>query len=66
MTDSTKDRIDGATDKVVGQTKEGVGKLTNDEHLEGEGKMDQLKGSVKEGVADVKDKVTDLFNKDDK
>lgn len=66
MTDSTKDRIDGATDKVVGQTKEGVGKLTNDEQLEGEGKMDQLKGSVKEGVADVKDKVTDLFNKDDK
>lgn len=64
MTDSSRDRIDGATDKVVGEAKEAVGKLTDDKQLEGEGMLDKLKGDVKEGVADVKDKVSDLFGKD--
>jgi uncharacterized protein YjbJ (UPF0337 family) len=66
MSDSTKHRIDGAQDKVGGNVKETVGKATNDRELEGEGKFDQLKGDVKEGVADVKDKVSDLFDGDKK
>ncbi|HYJ12839.1 MAG TPA: CsbD family protein [Thermomicrobiales bacterium] len=66
MTDSTKDHIDGAKDTLTGNVKEVAGKATGDSEMEGEGKFDQLKGDIKEGVADVKDKISDLLdgNKD--
>lgn len=60
---SAEDRFDANRDKVEGNVKEGVGKLTGDERLEGEGKADQLKGKIKDGVADVKDKGRDLADK---
>lgn len=65
MTDTTKDRVEGAGDKLGGNVKEGVGKLTGDEQTQAEGKTDQVKGDVKQGVADVKDKVSGLFDKKD-
>lgn len=58
-----EDRIDAAKDKLTGKTKEEIGKVTDDEQLEGEGKFDQIKGDLKEGVADVKDKVSDIADK---
>ena len=65
--DGDKDRIEGITDKVEGNVKETAGKLTNDRKLEGEGKADNVMGDIKEGIADVKDKVGELFgHKDDK
>lgn len=66
MSDSMKDRVDGAKDKVVGSVKEAAGKATNDQHLEDEGKVDQAKGDAKGVIADVKDKVSGLFNNDKK
>lgn len=59
VSDSTRDRIEGAGDKLKGQAKEGVGNLTGDERTQAEGQMDQAKGDLKQGVADVKDKVGD-------
>lgn len=60
---SIEDRFDAARDDVKGKTKEGVGKLTGDEQKEAEGKFDQIKSDVKEGVADVKDKAKDIADK---
>ncbi|MCO5215756.1 MAG: CsbD family protein [Thermomicrobiales bacterium] len=60
---STEDRVDAALDDVKGTAKEAWGKATDDKSVEAEGKMDQLKSDVKEGVADVKDKARDLMDK---
>lgn len=60
---STEDRADAAKDDVKGKAKEGYGKLTGDEQKEAEGKFDQIKSDVKEGVADVKDKAKDIADK---
>lgn len=63
MDSSNKDRVEGIGDEVVGNVKEGVGKATGDEQLEGEGQADQVAGNVKQGIADVKDKVGDMIDK---
>lgn len=60
---STDDRVDAKKDDVKGKTKEGAGKLTNDEQMENEGKFDQVKSDVKEGVADAKDKAKEGIGK---
>lgn len=57
------DRIDATNDKVVGKVKEESGKLTGDKETQVEGKLDQLKGGLKDGVADLKDKGRDLADK---
>jgi uncharacterized protein YjbJ (UPF0337 family) len=66
MNDGTKDRIEGTQDKLTGDVKEFAGKATGDREMEGEGKLDQLKGDIKDGIADVKDKVSELFDGDKK
>jgi len=63
MSNSNEDRIDGAGDKVSGNVKEGIGKLTGDDKTENEGKGEQAKGDVKQGIADIKDKVSDAVKK---
>lgn len=52
-----EDKIDNKADKLKGKAKEGVGKVTDDEELEAEGKLDQVKGNVK----DAGEKVKDIF-----
>ncbi len=59
MSDSTKDRIDGAMDQTKGKAKEGVGNLTGDDRTKAEGQVDQGMGDLKQGVADAKDKIGD-------
>ena len=54
MKSSTKDKIEGATDKIKGKVKEGLGKLTGNRDLEEEGKDDQLKGAVRKKVGEIK------------
>ncbi len=44
-------------DKVKGEVKEEVGKATDDEQLESEGKYDKAKGKVEGAVNDAKDKI---------
>jgi uncharacterized protein YjbJ (UPF0337 family) len=45
---------DGTGDKIKGKIKETTGVVTNDRSLETEGKLDQVKGKVK-----------DVFDRDD-
>lgn len=53
-------------DKLKGKVKETVGVATGDRQLEADGKLDSLKGAVKEKVEDakrvIKDTVDDLKN----
>ena len=50
-----KEHVKGATDKVVGKTKEVAGHVTGDKNLETEGKLDQVKGAIHKKVGDAKD-----------
>lgn len=50
------------TDDIKGNIKEGVGKVTGDQSLENEGKMDQAKGAVKDAAEDVKDAAGDAVD----
>ena len=45
------------TDDLKGTAKEKAGQLTDDRDLEAEGKRDQAKGDVKEGVDNAAEKV---------
>jgi uncharacterized protein YjbJ (UPF0337 family) len=54
MKPSTKDKIIGETDEIKGKVKEGLGKLTGNRDLEEEGKDDQVKGSVRKKVGEIK------------
>ena len=44
-----KDEVKGRADRVKGQVKESVGKISNDERLRNEGVADQAEGRVQEG-----------------
>jgi uncharacterized protein YjbJ (UPF0337 family) len=45
-------------DKANGRVKESVGSLTGDRRLKNEGRVDQAKGSVKNAVDTVADRLT--------
>ena len=51
-------------DDLKGRAKEAAGDLTNDRDLKNEGKLDQLKSSVKDKADDAIDKVKDVVTKD--
>jgi uncharacterized protein YjbJ (UPF0337 family) len=55
----TDDKIDNTAEKAAGKVKEGVGKATDDERLEGEGKADQAVADVKQAGEKVKDAFRD-------
>jgi uncharacterized protein YjbJ (UPF0337 family) len=52
---ATDDKIDNAAEDLSGKVKEGVGRATDDEQLETEGKTDQAKASVKKAGEKIKD-----------
>jgi uncharacterized protein YjbJ (UPF0337 family) len=52
---ATEDKIDNTAENVGGKVKEGVGRATDDEQLEQEGKTDQAKASVKQAGEKIKD-----------
>lgn len=47
----------GTLDKAKGRIKQAAGDLTDDPTLKREGKLDELAGKVKDGVADAVDTV---------
>ncbi len=49
------DRIEGSAKNMKGKLKEGIGKVTGDAKLEGEGKGDQAAGKVQNAVGGIKD-----------
>lgn len=63
MSDSSRDRIEGTVDELTGRGKSAVGDLTGDEQTRAEGDANQTEGKLKQGLADVKDKVDDVVKK---
>lgn len=55
------DKIEAAMDKAKGKVKEGAGKLSDNDRLVAEGKVDQAKGDVKHSVEKGKDAAKDAF-----
>lgn len=51
---------DGKKDELIGQGKEAVGKITDDEDLEAEGRGDQFKGNVEQAGEKAKDAIESL------
>ena len=58
-----ENRVQGAWDKTKGAVKEGVGKMTGDEKLQGEGMADKAKGKAESAVGGAKDTVRDAVDK---
>lgn len=56
---SGTDKIKHTAEDLAGKAKEGAGKLTGNESLEAEGKMDQVKADAKKAADDVKDAAKD-------
>lgn len=52
---AAEDKIDNKAEEYTGKVKEGVGKATDDERLEAEGRADQSSSKLKQAVEDVKD-----------
>jgi uncharacterized protein YjbJ (UPF0337 family) len=61
MTD-LKDKIINTKDKIVGEVKEAVGKVTGNEELELKGKLQSTKADFKEKVAEIKDGIVNKVN----
>lgn len=49
-----KDQFKGGAKEAAGQVKAGVGKMTGDEKLRAEGKLQQAEGVLQKKVGDVK------------
>ncbi|MEV5000623.1 CsbD family protein [Nocardioides sp. LML1-1-1.1] len=49
------EKAKNAAEDLAGKAKEAAGKVTGNDELEAEGKADQAKSSLKDGVEDVKD-----------
>lgn len=50
-----EDKLKNTADDLKGKAKEAVGKASDDEELEAEGKGDQIKSDVKQAAEKVKD-----------
>ncbi|HCN44378.1 MAG TPA: CsbD family protein [Pseudomonas sp.] len=53
----TKDKVKGMANEAVGNIKQGVGKVTDNDKLRAEGKAQELKGEAQQTVGKVKDAV---------
>jgi uncharacterized protein YjbJ (UPF0337 family) len=52
---SAEDKIDNKSEELTGKVKEGVGKATDDDRLEAEGKADQSSSKLKQAGENIKD-----------
>jgi uncharacterized protein YjbJ (UPF0337 family) len=50
-----KEHVKGATDTIVGKTKEAAGHVTGNKRLETEGKVDQVEGAAHKAAGDAKE-----------
>ncbi len=58
----TKQRVTGTGGNLGGKLKEGVGKLTGDDQLQGEGLVDQATGAVKDAAGQAAHAVSDTLH----
>jgi len=67
---STDEKFENSKDKLGGQAKEGLGKLTGDKEAETEGQAQQGKADAKDKLQDARDTVKGavdgMFGKDKK
>jgi uncharacterized protein YjbJ (UPF0337 family) len=56
-----KDRIEGIAKQAGGSIKEGLGKLTGDAKLQGDGAAEKAEGKVQNAVGGVKDAARDAL-----
>ena len=61
MTD-LKNKIENTKDKVIGKTKEGVGRVTGSQETELEGKLQYQKGDLKDKVNNNKENIAEKIN----
>ena len=52
-----KEHVKGTTDKVKGSVKDMVGSVTGNKQMQAEGKLDKARGTARQKVGDVKEKV---------
>jgi len=52
-----KDRVEGSGKQIKGAVKETAGKVTGDEKLKNEGRVDKAEGKVQNTVGGIKDKI---------
>ena len=57
-----KDKLEHAKDKVLGKTKEAVGKSTGSEETELKGKLQSIKADLKEKFDESKEKIAGKIN----
>ena len=50
-----REHVKGMAEKAKGSIKDGAGKLTGDNEMQAEGKVDKAKGSAHNAAGDVKD-----------
>ena len=61
---SGEDKLRNKGQELKGQAKEGVGRATDDEQLESEGRADQSKGNLKQAGEKAKDAVRGALGKE--
>lgn len=63
MTDRIDDdRIEGSAKNLGGKIKEGIGNLTGDAKLQGEGKSDQIEGKAQNAIGGIKDSAREALD----
>jgi uncharacterized protein YjbJ (UPF0337 family) len=58
----SKQRVKGTGGSVVGQAKQGLGKLTGDKQMQGEGVVDEAVGNVKDAAGKAAHAVSDTLH----
>ena len=58
-----QDDIKNKAEEFGGKAKEGLGNVTDNEKLEAEGKADQTKADIKQGIEELGDKVKEAGDK---
>lgn len=54
---STGDKVKGMANEAVGNVKQGVGKVTDNDKLRAEGKVQEKKGEAQQAIGNAKDAV---------
>ena len=57
----SENRVEGAVRKGAGAVKQGAGRATGDERMEGEGFAEKHAGNIQNKVGKVQDKVADAI-----
>ena len=58
----TKQRVKGTGGDLLGQAKEGIGNVTGDKQMQGEGVVDQVVGTVKDAAGQAAHAVSDTLH----